>query len=158
MAEKMADGGQREPWFDEVEETFGPGLEPAPSAVACVAVWWEPFDAAERTVENAARAMTTSPQTDEAEETRERAVQANLLRDIFGDPFRPVAFDPAWRSEAAVALARAAYEAGNFTLLPILADALEEAGCDHPDVLAHCRGPGPHVRGCWVVDGVLGKG
>ncbi len=82
---------------------------------------------------------------------------ADLLRDIFGNPFRPVAFDPRWRCESAVALARTAYESRNFTLLPILADALEEAGCDHADILAHCRGPGPHVRGCWVVDGVLGK-
>jgi hypothetical protein len=82
----------------------------------------------------------------------------NLIRDIFGNPFRPVAFEPRWRSESAVALARTAYDTRNFTLLPILADALEEAGCDHPDVLAHCRQPDAvHVRGCWVVDGVLGK-
>jgi hypothetical protein len=82
----------------------------------------------------------------------------SILRDIFGNPFRPVAFDPHWRSESAVALARTAYDTRNFTLLPILADALEEAGCDLPDVLTHCRDPnGVHVRGCWVVDGVLGK-
>ncbi|MEO2088663.1 MAG: hypothetical protein ABGY75_04080 [Gemmataceae bacterium] len=86
------------------------------------------------------------------------SVAHSLLLDIFGNPFRPVAFDPAWRSESAVALARAAYESRNFTLLPVLADALEEAGCDHPDVLAHCRQPdATHVRGCWVVDLVLGK-
>jgi hypothetical protein len=86
------------------------------------------------------------------------AVAHQLLIDIFGNPFRPVAFDPAWRSESAVALARTAYESRNFTLLPILADALEEAGCDHADILSHCRQPdGVHVRGCWVVDLVLGK-
>ena len=49
------------------------------------------------------------------------------------------------------------YESRDFAAMPVLADALEEAGCDHADVLAHCRGPGPHVRGCWVVDLVLGK-
>jgi hypothetical protein len=49
------------------------------------------------------------------------------------------------------------YDSCDFTAMPILADALEEAGCDQPDILAHCRGPGPHVRGCWVVDLVLGK-
>lgn len=88
----------------------------------------------------------------------ELASQVPLLRDIFGNPFRPVAFHPRWRSESAVALARTAYDTRNFTLLPILADALEEAGCDHADVLAHCRDHnGVHVRGCWVVDGVLGK-
>jgi hypothetical protein len=87
-----------------------------------------------------------------------RVTLCNLIRDIFGNPFRPVAFDPRWRSESAVALARTAYDTRNFTLLPILADALEEAGCDHADVLNHCREPnGVHVRGCWVVDGVLGK-
>jgi hypothetical protein len=87
-----------------------------------------------------------------------RMLLCNLVRDIFGNPFRPVAFDPRWRSESTVSLARTAYDTRNFTLLPILADALEEAGCDHPDVLTHCRDPnGVHVRGCWVVDGVLGK-
>ena len=80
-----------------------------------------------------------------------------LLRDIFGNPFRPVTFADSWRSESAISLARTAYDTRDFTLLPILADALEEAGCDSPDVLAHCREPGPHVRGCWVVDLVLGK-
>jgi hypothetical protein len=80
-----------------------------------------------------------------------------LLRCIVGNPFRPVVFDPAWRTETAVALASAIYAERAFDRLPILADALEEAGCDNTDVLAHCRGPGPHARGCWVVDGVLGK-
>jgi hypothetical protein len=82
---------------------------------------------------------------------------AEIIRCIVGNPFRPVAFDPRWRTETAVALAAGIYELRAFDRLPILADALEEAGCDHPDVLAHCRGPGPHARGCWVVDGVLGK-
>jgi hypothetical protein len=70
---------------------------------------------------------------------------------------RGVAFDPCWRSETAVSLASAIYAERAFDRLPILADALEEAGCDHPDILAHCRGDGPHARGCWVVDLVLNK-
>ena len=73
-----------------------------------------------------------------------------MLRDIFGNPFRPVAFAPAWRSPDAVGLAGAIYAERAFDRLPILADALEEAGCDNADVLAHLRGDGPHVRGCWV--------
>lgn len=81
----------------------------------------------------------------------------DFLRCILGNPFRPVAFLDSWRSEATVALASAIYADRAFDRLPVLADALEEAGCDYPDVLAHCRGPGPHSRGCWVVDGVLGK-
>ena len=80
-----------------------------------------------------------------------------LLRDIFGNPFRPVAFDPAWQNSTAVGLAASMYESRDFSAMPILADALEDAGCDHPDILAHGRGSGPHVRGCWVVDLVLGK-
>jgi hypothetical protein len=88
----------------------------------------------------------------------EQRLQTPTFRDIFGNPFRPVVFPDSRRSESAVALARTAYDTRNFTLLPILADALEEAGCDHPDVLTHCRQPDAvHVRGCWVVDGVLGR-
>lgn len=92
-----------------------------------------------------------------ADPAAEYLAQAVLFRDIFGFPFRPVAFDPAWRSETAVALARGMYDGRDFGLMPVLADALDDAGCDHPDVLAHCRDrDGVHVRGCWVVDGVLG--
>jgi hypothetical protein len=87
----------------------------------------------------------------------EKLYQTALVRDIFGNPFRPVAFDPRWRSAAVVGLAEAVYADREFDRLPVLADALEEAGCDHADVLAHCRGGGPHARGCWVVDGILGK-
>lgn len=64
-------------------------------------------------------------------------------------------FDPKWRTETVLALARAIESDRAFDRLPILADALEEAGCADERVLAHCRGPGPHARGCWVVDGVL---
>jgi hypothetical protein len=84
-------------------------------------------------------------------------VYAELLRDIFGNPFRPVAFSGSWRTDTAVSLARTMYEARDFSAMPILADALQDAGCDSEDVLTHCRGDGPHVRGCWVCDLVLGK-
>ncbi|WP_439627597.1 hypothetical protein [Gemmata sp.] len=80
-----------------------------------------------------------------------------LYRDIFGNPFRPVAFAPDWRTSTAVALAREMYESRDFSAMPILADALQDAGCDSEEILNHCRGSGPHVRGCWVVDLVLGK-
>jgi hypothetical protein len=86
----------------------------------------------------------------------ERKVQAALVREVFGNPFRPVAPEPGWRTETVLGLARAAY-AGASEVLPLLADALEKAGCDSAEVLAHCRGPGSHVRGCWVVDWLLGK-
>jgi hypothetical protein len=83
--------------------------------------------------------------------------QVPLVHDIFGNPLRPVTADPRWLTSTAVALAQAIYADRAFDRLPILADALEEAGCDSQDVLAHLRGDGPHVRGCWVVDLVLGK-
>jgi hypothetical protein len=88
----------------------------------------------------------------------EARAQADLLRDLFGNPWRPASLDSAWLTRTATALARAAYEGRRFEGLPILGDALEEAGCDREEILAHCRGPGPHVRGCWVVDALLGKG
>ncbi|MDB5306926.1 MAG: hypothetical protein JWO38_1128 [Gemmataceae bacterium] len=86
-----------------------------------------------------------------------RRVQADLLRAVVGNPFRPVSFGPSWQTSTAVALARQMYESRDFSPMPILADALQDAGCDNPDILDHCRGPGPHVRGCRVVDLVLGK-
>jgi hypothetical protein len=90
-------------------------------------------------------------------ERDERVAQAQLLRDLFGPPFRVIPFNPSWRTEAVFGLARGMYESRDFGPMPVLADALEDAGCGDSDVLAHCRGGGPHVRGCWVVDLVLGK-
>ena len=84
--------------------------------------------------------------------------QADLLRDIFGNTVRQVAFDPSWRTSTAVALAKWMYEARDFTAAPILADALEDGGCNDENTLNHLRGPGAHVRGCWPVDLVLGRG
>jgi hypothetical protein len=90
---------------------------------------------------------------------RQERLNVAWLRDIFGNPFRPVAFEPAWRSDTAVSLAMGMYESRDFGPMPILADALQDAGCEHVDILTHCRDPnGTHVRGCWVVDLVLGKG
>ncbi|MBP3956930.1 hypothetical protein J8F10_16790 [Gemmata sp. G18] len=80
-----------------------------------------------------------------------------MFREIFGNLFHSITFSPSWRTSTAVALALQMYESRDFGAMPILADALQHAGCDSADVLDHCRGPGPHVRGCWVVDLVLGK-
>jgi hypothetical protein len=86
----------------------------------------------------------------------EESAQAHILRDIHGNPFRLQA-GPSWLSRSVVALAQTIYTDRAFDRLPILADALEEAGCTDTEILAHCRGPGPHVRGCWVIDLILGK-
>ena len=82
----------------------------------------------------------------------------DLVRDILGNPFRPVVAIPSWHTSTVVALASGMYESRDFSAMPILADALQDAGCDSADVLEHCRDPNAvHVRGCWVVDLVLGK-
>jgi hypothetical protein len=83
-----------------------------------------------------------------------------LIRDVFGNPFRPVSIDPAWlrfNNGVVVTLARAFYDERDPSRLPVLADALEDAGCVDQNILTHCRSGGPHVRGCWVVDLLLGK-
>lgn len=87
----------------------------------------------------------------------EAAKQAVLVREVFGNLSSPVTLDPRWQSETVVALAGGIYTDRAFDRMPILADALEEAGCDNADILTHCRGDGPHVRECWVVDLLLGK-
>ena len=82
------------------------------------------------------------------------------LRDIFGNPFRTVTIDPdwlTWRDGTIPKLAHTIYEDHRFDILPILADALQEAGCTNEDIIQHCHSSGPHVRGCWVVDLLLGK-
>jgi len=91
----------------------------------------------------------------------EKKAQRELLRDLFGNPFRPVYVQPAWREwngGTLVQVARVIYEERRFGDLGVLADALEEAGCGAGELLAHCRSPGPHVLGCWAVDALLQKG
>lgn len=88
------------------------------------------------------------------------AVRETLLRDIFGNPFRLVTIDSAWlrwNDGCVVRIAQAISEDGRFEDLPILADALLDAGCESEDILNHCREPALHVRGCWVLDLLLAK-
>jgi hypothetical protein len=80
-----------------------------------------------------------------------------LLRDIFGNPFCPVSIDQSCKGGTALDLAQAIYDERAFDGLPILADALEDVGCTNQEILGHCRGSGPHVRGCWVLDLLLGE-
>jgi hypothetical protein len=107
--------------------------------------WWSPE-------------VWTWEDADDAAWEAERRAQADLVRDVFGNPFRPARVDPSWRSRDVRALAQTIYDEGAFDRLGILADALEDAGCTSADVLEHLRGPGPHTRGCWIVDLLLGKG
>ncbi|QJW97302.1 hypothetical protein [Frigoriglobus tundricola] len=84
-------------------------------------------------------------------------VAVKLVRDIFGNPCRPASVKPTWLTSDVLALAGQMYESRDFSPMPILADALMDSGCDNEDILSHCRQPGEHVRGCWVVDLILGK-
>jgi hypothetical protein len=165
-AERFADGmvGQEALAASEAEaevaisrSASGEPLDPA-----SYAAWWTTAGYEERVGEIAEQ---TSRWVEQAvAETRgsaacdtERKRQCGLLREIFGNPCRPASGDPAWPGATALALAQAIYEEQTFERMPVLADALEEAGCADAEILGHCRGPGPHVRGCWVVDLVLGK-
>jgi hypothetical protein len=145
----------------------GGGFRVAASAV-CYAAPSQPYDtyAAHQTQSCAAQAESFSGirPLDSPENWDEPVrAQTNLLRDIFGNPFRPVILDPAWRTADVLTLARAAYDerplpAGTLdpARLALLTDALEEAGCSNTDILGHLRSPGPHIRGCWALDLVLG--
>jgi hypothetical protein len=165
-AERYADGAASR---EEVEAAarplrYQPGMSLSrqpPNNTKAAALWaaWTPLitwtdlhDAVGRSAGYAARAKGSGK--------GQRPAQAALLRDIFGNPFRPVSLNPAWlawQGGAVKDLAQAIYDERAFDRLPILANALEEAGCDHADILSHGRGPGPHTRGCWAVDAILGK-
>jgi hypothetical protein len=118
-----------------------------------------PFDCTVATaLQAAASANDTRP------ERSEKAAQAALVRCIFGGPGHPVTADPGWITPLVTSLAIAAYDERalpsgelDMALLAVLADALEDGGCSDQDLLGHLRGPGPHVRGCWAVDLLLGK-
>ena len=103
------------------------------------------------------------PTNDEwvALESAEHQARCTLLRDIYFDPTRlQPDYQPiwtTWKDGTIPKLAHAIYDDRAFDAMPILADALEDAGCDNADILRHCREPGEHVRGCWVVDLLLGK-
>ena len=92
-------------------------------------------------------------------QAREAGLQVAFLRDIFGNPFRPATLDPAGLTTDVAALARAIYDERVFDRMPILADALQGAGCNNDDILNHCRDTSQvHVRGCWVIDLLTGRG
>jgi hypothetical protein len=128
---------------------------------AWAATWTAAWDAAEA-AGAAARAATGA-----AWDAARAAALIALLRDVFGNPFRPVSVDPAWltwRGGTVPRLAQAAYDERDLpsghldhARLAVLADALEDAGCQDADLLGHLRRPGPHVRGCWGVDLLLGR-
>jgi hypothetical protein len=147
----------------EVAERFADGLAGGEELAAAAREAGLAADQAERSRApgwNAAR--TAALAAGEAWAAAARAAQsgaydAELLREVLGNPIRPPAADPAWRTPVVLAIARSAYAERRFADLPVLGDALEDAGCTSAEVLAHLRGPGLHVRGCWALDLVLDK-
>jgi hypothetical protein len=167
VSERLADGLATNAERRAAALAAGGGYGDAGGAAVC-AVGVPPIHAAERASDCAASAFATAGERtllpnhqDNPAWQRlfdaERASQCDLTRDIFGNPFRPLVFDPRWRSADTVGVGRGIYEDRGFDRLPLLADALMDAGCSDEQVIGHCRSEGPHVRGCWVVDLVLGK-
>jgi hypothetical protein len=94
---------------------------------------------------------TAEPQAQALEQT----AQTEMIHCLFGNPFRPVVFDPAWRTAEVRTLAQTIYDDRDFGRMKRLATVLGQAGCKDKEILAHCRHKGEHVRGCWVVDLLL---
>jgi hypothetical protein len=176
LSERFADGGASKREVTQARAAAGwEGLAEARWVRAAVAAatfgtWRKAAEAAEA-VARAAAQMTGPDATaglaqvaarSVAAWKREREYQAQLLRDIFGNPFRPVpAVEPARltrKGSAAAELAQAIYAERRFDDLPVLADALEEGGCANVELLGHLRRPGPHCLGCWGLDLLTGKG
>src|SRR5262249_42386801 len=87
----------------------------------------------------------------------EWTAQVGLLRDIFGNPFKPAKMKSSWLTSTVLSLAKSIYDNRRFEDLPILADALEDASCDNAEMLEHARSGGEHLKGCWLVDLLLQK-
>jgi len=155
-------------WAAAIAAEDAAGADHGAEAAEAAASWYDdlapdvtwPVYRAQEAARDAARAAgINDARAWAAADAVERDHQAALLRDIFR-PFRPATVDSAWLrwNDGAVAkIAHGIYTDRTFDLLPILADALEEAGCTDPAILDHCRQPGEHVRGWWVVDLILGK-
>jgi len=168
---KLEDGGRRSV---ELAERYADGhvspaemtawaweMQARPSGLARDV--WSPaavLHVLERRPQDCTRAMNYAPWVS-GDWRRECAAMADLVRELWGNPFRPFPVSKAWlkwNTAAVPAMARFIYDERAFDRLPVLADALDDAGCDNADLLGHLRGPGPHVRGCWAVDLLLGLG
>ncbi len=155
-AEDFADGKQNCKELLSSQQAWailGQDMTIAPLFMGALTARWNPYHAARKETFQ----ITHSREMVDQAGIKEFEFLSNILRDIFGNPFRPVTVDPSWLTPTVTALTQTIYYERNFEAMPILGDALEEAGCSNNDMLEHCRGNGPHVRGCWVVDLFLGK-
>ncbi len=175
VAERFADGLCGEPEREEAQEAAGGAAQEAGTALS--EATWGTDRAAFRAAQDRQRRAWAAEWAASAGYTfaaghvlrlaqegatkKQRAAFADLVREVFGNPFRAVPVDPAWLTAnggQVRRLAQAIYDERRFGDLGVLADALEEAGCGDGELLAHCRSPGPHVLGCWAVDALLQKG
>jgi hypothetical protein len=122
------------------------------------AAWYAAASDAFKAAGNAARSARSGvARLNPSGMAAEQSAQAMLLRDIVGNPFHPILANREWRGRRGLTLARTIYDQRAFERMPALADALERDECTDEAILAHCREPGEHVRGCWVLDLLLGK-
>jgi hypothetical protein len=156
VAERFADGLATDVELAAARKTAGDAIGGS----------WATYGSRGRVTAKAARlvafAATVVHATQSAKEVLrgDNTDECNLLRDIF--PYSARRFTlpqliQTWNDGTVVKIAQAIYDERAFDRMPILADALEDAGCDNADILRHCREPGAHVRGCWVIDLLLGK-
>ncbi|MDB5310209.1 MAG: hypothetical protein JWO38_4411 [Gemmataceae bacterium] len=150
-AERHADqplpGGEARAIYTAASPAGGPGPDDEARAAAVLLAPWARAIPHHGTIEVV---MLTAATVGAAE-------QAKLVRCVVGLPHREREVSPSWATSTVLSLARRMYESGDFSAFPILADALQDAGCENADILNHYREPGPHARGCWVIDAILGK-
>jgi len=166
VGERLADGQVTPPDLRRVQSLDGCGVEILYAFIGCSGTADELFDVSGHLIDAAGESpgCLTAAKSAKAVEV-EKAAQAALIREVFGNPFRPVAPNPTWLTPAVVSLAHSVYAerllpSGRLDAarLAVLADALEDAGCTDPTILGHLRGSGPHVPGCWPLDQLLKKG
>ena len=179
--ESLDDEGR--PWVDLIQQAVSVGEkladgktvrqdEPIPGiAWTCVDGWYaflscaSPFDdllevpatvawAVAGLVSNRSQ-LNSHNENNTGAEKAEREAQISLVRDIF--PFRPITISSSWLTSTVISLAQGIYTDRAFDRMPILADALQDAGCSNDEILNHCRRPGTHTRGCFVIDLLTGR-
>ncbi|MCE9561085.1 MAG: hypothetical protein K8U57_03420 [Planctomycetes bacterium] len=149
VGEKLADGEAHASEVEQARDQSGCGIEVLYAFIGCVKEG-ESLRAVSTNLLDAAGELSSNRQS-------EAKAQCGLLRCVFGDSFKRIRRQRKWLTPTVTQLAEHIYQERAFDQMPILADALQDAECDNADILNHCRQPSEHVRGCWVVDLILGK-
>ncbi len=157
VAERYADGDASCEELQFAEQAAQDAARSQPSGIGWFAAMAAKMVAAKRLPIQLILPRTPPVSEQSPKFTELQKQKCKLFLEVFGNPFRPVTVTPSWLTPTVLALADGIYSDRAFDHMPILADALQDAGCDNEDVLNHCRRPGEHVRGCWVVDLLLAK-